>query len=117
MQELSRRYFVIAEAVLVGLFYLEERATLGKGASPVVTSDRVNLLKSWHPDPVQTLVRPPAPEPDMTSPAVAHSQPKADPPKTKHVTRRQLPDDRYRQSQAWSRDRDRGPFGFFFGRF
>ena len=110
------RYFVIAVAVLVGLFYLAD-ATLEKGASPVVTSDRVGLPKSWHPDPVQTLVRPPAPEPDMTSPAVVAAQPKADPPKTKHVTRRQLSDDRYRQSQAWSRDRDRGPFGFFFGRF
>ncbi len=36
------------------------------------------------------------------------------PPKKKHVTRKRSPDDHYQQNQAWSRDRDRGPFGFFF---
>jgi hypothetical protein len=116
------KYFVIAGAVLVGLFYLAD-ATLEKGASPVVTSERVGLPKSWQPDPVQTLVRAPAPEPDMTSSAVLAAQPKAaaevlTSPKKKHVTRKRSPDE---QNQAWSWDRDRGPFrggGFFsFGRF
>ena len=119
------RYFVIAGAVLVGLFYLAD-ATLEKGVSPVVTSERVGLPKSWHPDPVQTLVRAPAPEPVMTSPAVLGAQPKVaaevlTSPKKKHVTRKRSPDDHYQQNQAWSWDRDRGPFrggGFFsFGRF
>jgi hypothetical protein len=113
-------YFAIVGAVLVALFFLAD-ATLEKGATPVVTSERVGLPKPWQPDPVQTLVTAPAPEPDMTSPAVLAAQPKAaaevlTPPK-KHVTRKQLP--HYQQNQAWSRDRDRGPGGgfFFFGRF
>jgi len=120
------RYFVIAGAVLVGLFYLAD-ATLEKGVSPVVTSERVGLPKSWHPDPVQTLVRAPAPEPDMTSPAVLGAQPKVaaevlTSPKKKHVTPKRSPDDHYQQSQVWSRDRVyRGWFGgggfFSFGRF
>jgi hypothetical protein len=119
------KYFLIAGAVLVGLFYLAD-ATLEKGVSPVVTSERVGLPKSWQPDPVQTLVRAPAPEPDMTSSAVLAAQPKAaaevlTSPKKKHVTRKRSPDDHYQQNQAWSWDRDRGPFrggGFFsFGRF
>ena len=69
-------YFAIVGAVLVALFFLAD-ATLEKGASPVVTSERVGLPKSWQPDPVQTLVRAPAPEPDMTSSAVLAAQPKA----------------------------------------
>jgi len=94
-------------------------ATLEKGASPVVTSERVGLPKPWQPDPIQTLVSKPAPEPDMTTPEVLAAQPKtaAEAPKKKHVTRKRSPDDHYQQNQAWSRDRDRGPFGFFFGRF
>jgi hypothetical protein len=115
-------YFAIAGAVLVALFFLAD-ATLEKGSPPVVTSERVGLPKPWQPDPIQTLVSAPAPEPDMTSQAVLAAQPKSEAeagtsPKKKRVTRKQLPDDRYRQNQAWSRDRDRGPFGgFFFGRF
>jgi hypothetical protein len=62
----------------------------------------------------------------MTSQAVLAAQPKSaaevlTPPKKNRVTRKQLPDDHYRQNQAWSRDRDRNLFGgdrfFFFGRF
>jgi hypothetical protein len=118
-------YFAIAGAVLVALFFLAD-ATMEKGASPVVTTERVGLPKSWKPDPVQTLVRVPAPEPDMTSPAVLAALPKAaaealNSPKKKHVTRKRSPDDHYQQNQAWSWDRDRGQFrrgGFFsFGRF
>ena len=71
-------YFAIVGAVLVALFFLAD-ATMEKGASPVVTSERVGVPKSWQPDPVQTLVRAPAPEPDMTSPAVLAAQPKSEP--------------------------------------
>jgi hypothetical protein len=111
-------YFAIVGAVLVALFFLAD-ATLEKGASPVVTSERVGLPKPWQPDPIQTLVSTPAPEPNMTTPEVLAAQPKtaAEAPKKKHVTRKRSPDDHYQQNQAWSRDRDRGPFGFFFGRF
>jgi hypothetical protein len=117
-------YFAIVGAVLVALFFLAD-ATLERGARPVVTSERQGLPKSWHPDPVQTLVTATAPAPDMTSPEVLAAQPKSaaevlTPPKKTRITK-QLPDDHYRQNQAWSRDRDRGPFGgerfFFFGRF
>ena len=118
-------YFAIVGAVLVALFFLAD-ATLEKGTPPVVTSERQGLPEPWRPDPIQTLVAAPAPEPDMTSQAVLAAQPKSPaevltPPKKNRVPRKQLPDDHYRQSQAWSRDRDRGPFGgdrfFFFGRF
>jgi hypothetical protein len=114
-------YFAIVGAVLVALFFLAD-ATLEKGASPVVTSERLGLPKPWQPDPTQTLVSAPAPEPNMTSPEVLAAQPKAaaevvTPAKKKHVTRKRSPDDHYQQNQAWSRDRDRGLFGFFFGRF
>jgi hypothetical protein len=57
-------YFAIVGAVLFALFFLAD-ATLEKGASPVVTSERVGLPKPWQPDPIQTLVSTPAPEPDM----------------------------------------------------
>jgi len=81
----------------VALFYLAD-ATLEKGAPPVVTSERVGLPKSWQPDPIQTLVSAPAPEPDMTSSEVLAAQPKSEAevgtsPKKKRVTRKQLPDD------------------------
>jgi hypothetical protein len=111
-------YFAIVGAVLVALFFLAD-ATLEKGTSPVVTSERVGLPKPWQPDPIQTLVSKPAPEPDMTTPEVLAAQPKtaAEAPKKKHVTRKRSPDDHYQQNQAWSRDGDRGPFGFFFGQF
>ena len=108
-------YFAIVGAVLVALFFLAD-ATLEKGTPPVVTSERQGLPEPWRPDPIQTLVAAPAPEPDMTSQAVLAAQPKSPaevliPPKKNRVPRKQLPDDHYRQSQAWSRDRDRGPFG------
>jgi hypothetical protein len=113
-------YFAIVGAVLVALFFLAD-ATLEKGRSPVVTSERVGLPKPRQPDPTQTLVSAPAPEPNMTSPEVLAAQPKAATevvtPAKKNVTRKRSPDDHYQQNQAWSRDRDRGPFGFFFGRF
>ena len=118
-------YFAIVGAVLVALFFLAD-ATLEKGTPPVVTSERQGLPEPRRPDPIQTLVTAPAPEPDMTSKAVLAAQPKSaaevlTPPKKNRVTRKQLPDDHYRQNQAWSRDRDRNLFGgdrfFFFGRF
>lgn len=102
-------YFAIAGAVLIALLFLAD-ATLEKGTPPVVTSERQGLPEPRRPDPIQTLVTAPAPEPDMTSKAVLAAQPKSaaegrTPPKKNHVTR----------------DRDRGPFGgdrlFFFGRF
>jgi hypothetical protein len=118
-------YFAIVGAVLIALFFLAD-ATLEKGTPPVVTSERRGLPEPWRPDSIQTLVTAPAPEPDMTSQAVLAAQPKSaaevlTPPKKNRVTRKQLPDDHYRQNQAWSRDRDRNLFGgdrfFFFGRF
>ena len=102
-------YFAIAGAVLVALLFLAD-ATLEKGTPPVVTSERQGLPEPRRPDPIQTLVTAPAPEPDMTSKAVLAAQPKSaaegrTPPKKNRVPR----------------DRDRGPFGgdrfFFFGRF
>ena len=102
-------YFAIVGAVLVALFFLAD-ATLEKGTPPVVTSERQGLPEPRRPDPIQTLVTAPAPEPDMTSTAVLAAQPKSaaegrTPPKKNRVPR----------------DRDRGPFGgdrfFFFGRF
>jgi hypothetical protein len=107
-------YFAIVGAVLVALFFLAD-ATLEKGTPPVVTSERQGLPEARRPDPIQTLITAPAPEPDMTSQAVLAAQPKsaAEVPKKQRVT-----GDHYRQNQASSRDRDRGPFGFFFfGRF
>jgi len=121
------RYFAVVGSVLIALFFVAD-ATLEKGASPVVTSDRQGLPKPWHPDPTQILVAAPAPAPDMTSEAVLAAQPKAQPvptakpdaaPKKKRVARKQ-PQEDYRQSYAWSRDRGFGPFGFgggLFGRF
>ena len=67
-------YFAIVGAVLVALFFLAD-ATLEKGASPVVTSERVGLPKSWHPDPVQTPTPNLIPTPEMTSLAVISNQP------------------------------------------
>jgi hypothetical protein len=119
-------FLAAAGLALIALLFVAN-ATLEPGSPPIVTSERVGLPKSWQPDPVQTLVRAPAPEPDMTSPAVLAAQPKVaaealtPPNKKKHVTRKRSPDDHYQQIQAWSWDRDRGPFrggGFFsFGRF
>ena len=69
-------YFAIVGAVLVALFFLAD-ATLEKGTPPVVTSERQGLPEPWRPDPIQTLVAAPAPEPDMTSQAVLAAQPKS----------------------------------------
>ena len=56
------KYFAIVGAVLVGLFYLAD-ATLENRAPPVVTSERLGLPKTWHPDPIQPLVTAPPPAP------------------------------------------------------
>ena len=92
-------YFAIVGAVLVALFFLAD-ATLEKGTRPVVTGERQGLPEPRRPDPIQTLVTAPAPEPDMTSKTVLAAQPKSVaedriPPKKNRVTR----------------DRDRGPVG------
>jgi hypothetical protein len=49
-------------------------------SSPViVTSDRIGLPESRHPDTIQILTSAPAPAPDMTSQAVLAAQPKSGP--------------------------------------
>ena len=68
-------FFAVAGLVLVALLFVAD-ATL-QNVSPIVTSDRYGLPKSWHPDRVQTLTSTPAPAPDMTSQAVLGAQPKS----------------------------------------
>ena len=130
-------YVAVVGSVLIALMFVVN-PMLEKGTRAVITSDRVGLPKSWHPDSIQTLAAAPAPAPDMMSPLVLAAAPKvqsapevvakAEPAaraaraeathKKKRVTHRQPRDD-YRQSYGWSRDRYAGPFGggTFFGRF
>jgi hypothetical protein len=109
-------YVAVVGSVLIALLFVVD-PTLENGTRAVVTSERVGLPKSWHPDPVQILTATPAPAPDMTSPLVLAAAPKAQSapevlakvepaaraaraeatPKKKRVTRRQPPDD-YRQN-------------------
>jgi hypothetical protein len=123
-------YLAVVGSVLLGLLFVAD-ATLEKGTQAVVTSERTGLPKPWRSDSVQTLASAPAPAPDMTSQLVLAAQPvpevakadsaahaaRAEAPKKKRA--RQQPQDDFRQSHAWSRDRSYGPFGggFFFGRF
>ncbi|MGB7620704.1 MAG: hypothetical protein WBM06_27410 [Pseudolabrys sp.] len=68
--------------VLIALLFVAD-ATLEKGSPAILTSDRIGLPESRHPDTIQTLTTTSAPAPDMTSPAVLAAQPKSElePPK------------------------------------
>jgi hypothetical protein len=123
-------YLAVVGSVLAALLFVAD-ATLEKGTSAIVTSDRTGLPKPWHSNATPSFAGAPAPAPDMTSQLVLAAQPvpeitaKAEPgraaraeaaaPKKKPVARKQAPDD-YRQNQAWWRDRNFGG-GIFFGRF
>jgi hypothetical protein len=74
--------------MLMALLFVAD-ATLEKGSPAIVTSDRIGLPESRHPDTIQTLTTTSAPAPDMTSPAVLAAQPKSEPepPKNSHGTR------------------------------
>jgi hypothetical protein len=127
-------YFAVVGSVLIALLFVadptREKGTpavvtsqygLPKPWRPVVTSDQYGLPKPWRPDPIQILAAAPAPAPDMTSPLVLATAPKAQsapevlakiepaaraaraeaPPKKKRVTGRQPPVD-YPQNHTWS---------------
>ena len=64
--------------VLIALLFVAD-ATLEKGSPAIVTSDRIGLPESRHPDTIQTLTAAPTPAPDMTSQAVLAAQPKSEP--------------------------------------
>ena len=70
-------YFVVVGFALIALLFVAD-ATLERNSSPmIVTSQRIGLPKSSHPDTIQTLTT--APAPDMTSQAVRAAQPKSEP--------------------------------------
>ncbi len=72
-------YFVMVGFALIALLFVAD-ATLERSSSPmIVTSQRIGLPKSSHPDTIQTLTTAPAPAPDMTSQAVLAAQPKSEP--------------------------------------
>lgn len=72
-------YFVVVGFALIVLLFVAD-ATLERSGSPmIVTSQRIGLPKSSHPDTIQTLTIAPAPAPDMTSQAVRAAQPKSGP--------------------------------------
>ena len=70
-------FFAVAGLALLALLFVAD-ATLEKGSSPIVTSNRVGLPEQRRPDTVQVLTTTPAPAPDMTSQAVLAAQPKSD---------------------------------------
>jgi len=81
-------FLAVVGFVLMALLFVAD-ATLEKGSSPIVTTDRIGLPESRHADTIQMLTTTPAPAPDMTSPAVLAAQPKSalEPPKNNHGTR------------------------------
>ena len=81
-------FLAVVGFVLIALLFVAD-ATLEKGSPAIVTSDRIGLPESRHPDTIQTLTTTSAPAPDMTSPAVLAAQPKSElePPKNSHGTR------------------------------
>lgn len=119
-------YFAVVGSVLLALLFLT--GTPEKGAPVVATSNQTGLPKPWRPEPtpspaVASFVQP-DPEPAVKEPAAkvepAERTARAEaPPKKKRVVRTQPRPEEYRQSQAWSRSADPGPFGGggFFGRF
>lgn len=81
-------FFAVAGLALLALLFVAD-ATLEKGSSPIVTSNRVGLPEQPHPDLIQVLTSAPAPAPDMNSQAVLAAQPKSTRAKVKRksVTR------------------------------
>ena len=77
-------FFAVASLALLALLFVAD-ATLEKGSSPIVTSNRVGLPEQPHPDPIQVLTSAPAPAPDMNSQAVLAAQPKS----TRHKVKRE----------------------------
>jgi len=72
-------FLAAAGLALIALLFVAD-ATLEKGSSPIVTSQRSGLPgPSGHADAIQVLTTTPAPLPDMTSQAVLSAQPKAAP--------------------------------------
>lgn len=110
-------FLAVAGLALLALLFVAD-ATLKRVSPPIVTSSRVGLPDRWHSDAIQVLTSPPAPTPDMTSPAVLSAQPKITPaanraqaeappeinPETNRVTR---PFD-YRQERGADRFSIRG---------
>ena len=68
-------YVAVVGSVLIALMFVVN-PMLEKGTRAVITSDRVGLPKSWHPNSIQTLAAAPAPAPDMMSPLVLAAAPK-----------------------------------------
>src|SRR5262245_54942619 len=69
-------FLAVAGLVLTALLFVAD-ATVEKNSSPaIVTSQRTGLPE--HPA-TRTVTTPPAPTPDMTSPAVLAAQPKSEP--------------------------------------
>ena len=73
-------FLVVAAFALIALLFLAD-ATLEKSDSPVIaTSQRSGLPDSAiHSEKASILTTAPAPEPDMTLPAVRNAQPKPEP--------------------------------------
>ena len=71
-------FLAAAGLALLALLFVAD-ATFKTGSSPIATSSRVGLPERWHSDTTQVLTSPPAPMPDMTSPAVLSAQPKITP--------------------------------------
>ncbi len=63
---------------LVALLFVAD-ATLEQVSPVIATSERVGLPAPWHTGTTQILITPPAPAPDMTSPAVLAAQPRSKP--------------------------------------
>src|SRR5262249_55041459 len=70
-------FLAVAGLVLLTLLFVAD-ATLQESSPPIVTSSRVGLPERFHSDDVQVLTSIPAPEPDMTLPAIRAAQPKPD---------------------------------------
>jgi len=81
-------FLALVGFALMALLFVAD-ATLEKGSPAIVTSDRIGLPESRHPDTIQTLTTTSAPAPDMTSAAVLAAQPKSEPEprKNSHGTR------------------------------
>jgi hypothetical protein len=82
-------FLAVAGLALIALLFLAD-ATLDKDGSPViVTSQRSGLPESSpHSGDVRILTSAPAPEPDMTLPAVRDAQPKPQDPMKIHPAAR-----------------------------
>jgi hypothetical protein len=71
-------FLAVVGFALIALLFVAD-ATLERSSPVIVTSDRMGLPESPHPDTIQILTSAPAPAPDMTSQAVLAAQPKSKP--------------------------------------